>query len=461
MREVALDPRILGRRDEIVETWRAVCRIPSVAGDHEAIAQAADWIQARLARLTDRIERYEIPGYGPVIAGFLPGRSDRTLLIYNHYDVQPAGDPARWTSDPFGAEVRDGAVWARGACDDKADVAGRLASLEFWIEDCGGDLPFGVVYLADPCEEIGSPGLDTVLSEHREALRADACLWESYLREEDGSPALGFGCRGSLEVELGLELLAADQHPSYAAVLRSAPLEMMSAISSLHDEQGRITVPGFLDDALRPDRAARARAARVAVPSASIARTGVDPHPAVDPDVLSERFIFSPAMSLSGFGIDEAVRQSIPARCTARVRFSLVPGMTPERSLAALRAHLAGQAPDITVEVIRAMEPAFSPVDSPFARAVAGAARSAFGAEPVIYDVMTGAGPGALILKHLGAPVISPTGTLRPDGNMHGYDEHGSIDDHLHHVQFTLEVLRELERQGFADEAIQDERTAV
>ena len=83
----------------------------------------------------------------------------------------------------------------------------------------------------------------------------------------------------------------------------------------------------------------------------------------------------------------------------------------------------------------------------------ADAAAQAYGKEPVIYDIMTGAGPGAIFLKYLGAPIASPTGTLRPDGNMHGYNEHGALDDYLTHVNFTLTLLRELEAHGFGDHA--------
>ncbi|MDF2917736.1 MAG: hypothetical protein K0S70_1953 [Microbacterium sp.] len=416
---MARDPRIDDRADEIVASWRELCRFPTVAGRLDAIAAAADWIEERLAPLMDRVVRYDIPGYGPVVVGFRAGASDASLLLYNHYDVQPEGDPSRWTSPPYAAEIRDGAMYARGACDDKADVAGRLASLRLWIEDHDGQTPFGVIYLAD--------------------------------REEDGRPAVGFGCRGSLEIELSLDILAAAQHPSYSSILRSAPLELMAAISSMRTDDGRIAVAGVRDEAIVPDERARRRTADITLPGASIARDGVTPYlPGTDSE-LSTRFVFEPSMSLSGFDLDDGVRQSIPASASARVRLGLVPGMQPERVVDAVRAHLFARHPDISVSVIRALAPAYSPVESAFGEAVVRAAGHAFGADAVVYDVMTGAGPGALFLEHLGAPIISPTGTLRPAGNMHGYDEHGYVEDFLDHVQFTLDVLRELERSGFAD----------
>ena len=160
-----VDPRILARREEHVADWQAFCRIPTIAGDLEAIETAATWLEQRLEPLMDSVVRYDIPEYGPVVVGFRRGLSERTLLLYNHYDVQPDGDPAQWVSGAFDAEIRDGAMYARGACDDKADVTSRLAALELWQEEHPEGLPFSIIYMADPCEEIGSPGLDTVLAE--------------------------------------------------------------------------------------------------------------------------------------------------------------------------------------------------------------------------------------------------------------------------------------------------------
>ena len=132
------------------------------------------------------------------------------------------------------------------------------------------------------------------------------------------------------------------------------------------------------------------------------------------------------------------------------MRFGLVPGMDPRACFDTLKTHFSSTAPDIQIELIRTMQPAFSPVDTPFAVSVLEAATKAFEAEPVIYDVMTGSGPGAFFLEHLGAPLISPTGTLRPEGNMHGYNEHGYLEDYLTHIQFTLDLLNNLEANGFA-----------
>lgn len=447
-----MDPRILEQRDNIVDRWRTVCRFASAANNLPEIQQTAQWLKNQLSSLFSEVGTIPVPGYGPVVYGIERGRSSKTLMLYNHYDVQSAGDERQWIHPPYESQVHDGIMYARGACDDKADVAGRLDSFRLWKEEHGGELPYTVIYFADPCEEIGSPGLENVLRDHVDLFRSDACLWESYLREEDGSPSIGFGCRGSLSVRISVRVLKDGIHPSYSTVVRSAPLEVMKIVASLTTEDGLVAVPGMRELAITASPAALQRLQRIGVPSESLRlNAAINPNPAVSMDELRRRFIFEPGMSLASYDMDSSSVRSIPPVCSAQVRFSLVPGMDPQRCLELIRAYASRQNPDAIVEPVDIIEPAYSSPDSCFGQSITNAAQSAYGKSPVIYDIMTGAGPGAMFLKYLGAPIASPTGTLRPDGNMHGYNEHGAVEDFLIHVNFTLTLLRELESHGFGD----------
>lgn len=447
-----MDPRILEQRDDIVDRWRTVCRFASTANNLPEIQRTAQWLKNQLSSLFSEIGTIPVPGYGPVVYGIERGRSSKTLMLYNHYDVQSAGDERQWIHPPYESQVHDGVMYARGACDDKADVAGRLDSYRLWKEEHGGELPYTVIYFADPCEEIGSPGLENVLRDHADLFRSDACLWESYLREEDGSPSIGFGCRGSLSVRISVRALKDGIHPSYSTVVRSAPLEVMKIVASLTTEDGLVAVPGMRELAITASPSALQRLQRIGVPSESLRlNAATNPNPAVSMDELRRRFIFEPGMSLASYDMDSSSVRSIPPACSAQVRFSLVPGMDPQRCLELIRAYVNRQNPDVIVEPVDIIDPAYSSPDSCFGQSIINAAQSAYGKPPVIYDIMTGAGPGAMFLKYLGAPIASPTGTLRPDGNMHGYNEHGAVEDFLTHVNFTLTLLRELESHGFDD----------
>jgi acetylornithine deacetylase/succinyl-diaminopimelate desuccinylase-like protein len=439
-----------GARERFVEEWRDLCRIPSVSGSGAPIAAAADWIEERLTPLFDEVRRIEIPDQGPLLVAELRGTGPQRLLLYTHYDVQPAGDEAAWSSPPFAAELRDGAVWARGACDDKADVTARIQALEAWRSTFDGPPPFTIILLADPAEEIGSPGLAEVFAAHADELRGDACLWESFLRDADGRPGIGFGCRGNLEVRLDLRLLKSDQHTAFASVVRSAPLELMRAVASLTDGQGEITIEGFHEGARTPTPEQVATAAQIPLPRDAVTRPGegVDPFWSDDEADLRQRLVFAPSMSVAQMLVGADGVGAVPAEASVTLRFSLVPDQEPERALAAVRAHLVAEGfGDVEVTPGRAILPAASPLDTPFAQATIAAAADVFG-EPVVYPVLIGAGPGRIVLDHLGAPVVSPAGTLRPDGNMHGPDEHGAVEDYLDHVRFTARLFERLAASG-------------
>jgi acetylornithine deacetylase/succinyl-diaminopimelate desuccinylase-like protein len=129
-----------------------------------------------------------------------------------------------------------------------------------------GPPPFTIVFLSDPAEEIGSPGLAEALAANADSLRADACLWESFLRDADGRPGIGFGCRGHLEARLRLRPLRADQHSAFASIVRSAPLELMRAVASMTDAQGTVVIDGFHDEVRTPTAAQLEAVARSRCP---------------------------------------------------------------------------------------------------------------------------------------------------------------------------------------------------
>ena len=182
-----------------------------MSGEREAVEEMAAWVEERVGRRFDRVVVDRTPDDVPVVLAELTGEGPGRLLIYTHYDVVPAGDPAAWESDPFAAELRDGAVYARGTCDDKADITSRLQAIDYWLDANGGQPPFTVLWICEGAEEIGSPGLREVLERHADWLAATDCLWESFVRRADGRPEIALGCRGVLAAELSVQLLETDQ----------------------------------------------------------------------------------------------------------------------------------------------------------------------------------------------------------------------------------------------------------
>jgi acetylornithine deacetylase/succinyl-diaminopimelate desuccinylase-like protein len=431
----------------LVEEWREACRIPSVTGSGSpALAQMADWVAGRVQRRFDRVVVEPVDGQPPVVLGELRGNGPGRLLVYSHYDVQPPGDRAAWSVDPFAAELRDGAVYARGTCDDKADVTARLQALELWLESLDGDPPpFTVLWVCEGAEEVGSPGLGQALARHADWLSAPDCLWESFVRRADGRPEIAFGCRGLLVVGLRVRHLAADQHAAFSPVLRSAPATLARALASLADEQGNVLVEGFQDDVGRPDEQALEWTRGIDPPGDGI--------PGLGREELARRLVFTPTANISALAAGDPASGAtvVPAEASAQVDFHLVPGQEPEDVLRKLRAHLGARGfDDVEIDVRNELRPVAGDLGSPLALAAIEAAREVYG-EPVVYPQLPGAGPGRVLLETLGARIVSPAGTTRLASGIHSADEHGGVDDYLDHVRFTVRLLERFAQAQSAD----------
>jgi acetylornithine deacetylase/succinyl-diaminopimelate desuccinylase-like protein len=433
--------------DALVEEWREACRIPSVSGDVPAATQMADWVERRLERTFDRVRRVEVPGYAPTLVATLEGESPRRLLVYTHYDVQPAGDEALWSSPPFAAEIVAGAVVARGTCDDKADITARLQALDRWVADCGGRPPYTIVWLCEGAEEVGSPGLEDVLVAHRDELAADWCLWESFIRGADGRPEIAFGCRGIVLLELAVRTLTGDQHAAFSPVFRSAAVELSHALASLVDVRGNVLVPGFSDGLAEYTDAEREAGETVSPPGAEAGVDGAGPWLAGYTErELADRLLYTPTINVSSISAGDALTGTsvVTASARAHVDIHLVPDQEPDRVVELVRAHLDQRGfghVELTVRGTR--RPARSPIDTPLGRAAIAAARETMG-EPVVYPQLPGAGPARAILDLLGATTVSPAGTTRLASGIHAPNEQGTIADYLDHVRFSQRLFERL-----------------
>jgi acetylornithine deacetylase/succinyl-diaminopimelate desuccinylase-like protein len=435
--------------DRLVGEWREACRIPSVSGDREPVEQMAAWVEERVRRRFDRVVVERTPDDVPVVLGELTGTGPGRVVVYTHYDVQPAGDLAAWDSDPFGAELRDGAVWARGTCDDKADVTARLQAIDYWLDANDGAAPVTLLWVCEGAEEVGSPGLAEVLARHAGWLSASDCLWESFVRRDDGRPEVAFGCRGLVSAELRVRHLEHDQHAAFSPVLRSSAWTLTRALASLVDDDGEIAIAGFRDAVAEPAPAALEAARALVPPGETLGPGGRSGWlPGFSAEELALRLSYTPTVNVSALGAGDPGSETtvVPAAATARVDLHLVPDQEPDEVVRLLRAHLDAHGfEDVELRVGTTLRPASGVLGTPLANAALAAAAAVYG-EPVVYPQLPGAGPARVMLDVLGATTVSPAGTTRPASGLHAPNEHGAVEDYLDHVRFSLRLLEELSR---------------
>src|SRR5689334_797277 len=227
------------------------CRLESVAAQNRMMNETADWVETLLKETGFQTRQLEVDGAPNYVFGTMNGQSDFTLLLYNHYDVQPETPIELWDSPPFEATEVDGKLVARGICDNKAELIARICALRA-ILAADGVLPINIKWIVEGEEEIGSPHFEALTKQFGDLLKADGTLWEGGGFNERDQAALAVGFRGMLYVEYSVEVMKSDAHSGSAHALPSAAWRLVKALASLKDENGRVLIPGFYDDVREP-----------------------------------------------------------------------------------------------------------------------------------------------------------------------------------------------------------------
>ncbi len=430
-------------------------RIPSVSArsEHrEDVRRAADWVGRHLRATGFETEVVDTPGH-PVVLGEWKkaGPGAPTLLIYGHYDVQPAEPLDLWTSPPFEPEIRDGRLYARGATDDKGQLYLHLKALEL-LMGSEGRLPVNVVVVAEGEEEIGSPSLLPFLRDYRDRLDCDAVIISDSQMFAPGVPSLLSSLRGLAYVEIHVQGARSDLHSgAYGGAVPNAATVLARLLASLHDADGRVAIPGFYDRVAHWD--AEARAAIGGLPFDEEGFREETGAPGLQGEAgygTLERLWIRPTCEVNGLlsgYTGEGAKTVLPARAMAKVSFRLVPDQDPDEIPALLRRHLQAVAPpQVRVEVreLHHGRPWRGAPEGPVFEAARRALTRSFGREPVL----TGEGGSIPIVsdfeKVLGAPVLL-LGFGLPGSNLHAPDE-WFPDAHLEKgIETLLYLYEELE----------------
>ncbi len=414
---------------ELIEFLRipSVSTLPEHKGD---VQRAAEWVADYLRRAgLDHVAVIPTAGHPLVYADWLHAADQPTVLIYGHYDVQPADPLAAWHSPPFEPTVRDGNIYARGAADDKGQVYIHLRAVAGLLAE--GGLPVNVRFLIEGEEEVGSAGLTAYIQANPTAPACDAVLISDTPMFAPGRPTITTGLRGAVFTELTVETGRQDVHSGlYGGAAPNAIGILCGIIAGLTDAAGRVTLPGYYD-AVRSLTAAE-RESWAALPfDAEAYREAEIGAPTLLPDAefsILERVWGRPTFDVNGIegGYSGAGSKAIiPARAQAKLSFRLVPDQDPTAVIAALRAHVAELCPpSATVHwgETHGAPAVLLATDSPAMQAARAALAETFGCEPVLTR-MGGSVPIVLLFQMvLHAPCIM-LGFGLPDDNLHAPNE--------------------------------------
>jgi acetylornithine deacetylase/succinyl-diaminopimelate desuccinylase-like protein len=428
-----------------------LCRQPSIAAQGIGIAAMADLVEGLLRETGFTTQRLTVPDAPPLIFGELRGRSPYTLLLYDHYDVQPPEPLELWQSPPFEPTERDGKLYARGTSDDKGEIAARLAAIRA-LRAAEGELPITLKWMIEGEEEIGSPHFEEIIAPHADLLRADGCLWEGSGFDPSGRPNMVMGTKGLLYIELEVDGIARDAHSGMATILPSAAWRLVQALALLRTPAGDVRIGGFYDDVLALTEAEKAAiAAQDDMDDELKSIYGIERFvDGLEGAKLRERGNAMPTCNIAGLlsGYTAAgVKTVLPAHAMAKLDFRLVPDQDPHDIVAKLRRHLeANGFGDIRVNVLGASGPVKTPLDDPFAARVTALAEQFSGRPPSITPITGGTLPflGAL-RKLVNVPGLSAPGDPVYWANgAHSPNEHVRLEDLDRAVRFNCHLFRNI-----------------
>ncbi len=434
-----------GNLEQSLDELKEILRIPSVAAKGEHMDEAAEWFAKHLEAIKMEVTLHKTSGQ-PVVTGYLDNGADKTLMFYDHYDVQPAEPFDLWDSPPFEPAIRDGRLYGRGVADNKGDAVSRIWAIKAF-QDTSTDIPVNIKFIIEGEEEVGSPTLPEFVKKNSDFLKADGGIWEFGGAGIDGRQEAWLGLKGLLYVQLEVERLQMDAHSGYACILPSAPYRLVWALSSLKDVNGRILIDGFYDDLKGLTETEKDVIAKIDLhEDMTCDHYGITQFVnGLAGDGLKEAFYNAPTCNIAGLGSGwqgTGSKTVLPAKAMAKLDFRLVENMHPEDIREKLRAHLDRHGfTDVTIAWHDGYPPAKTPTDHPFVSFVNDANQKVFGHNLTIHVTSPGSGPLYLFKDHV--PMVS-IGVGDYDSRAHSPNESILIENYrlgMHRIAVLIDMM--------------------
>jgi acetylornithine deacetylase/succinyl-diaminopimelate desuccinylase-like protein len=443
---------------QFLEQLKAWIRIPSVSTlpEHTGdVTAAAEWLANDLRRIgMNGVEVVETEGHPVVYAEWLgAGPNAPTVLIYGHYDVQPAEVENGWHSAPFEPTERDGKLYARGASDDKGQAFAQVKAVESLL--AGGNAPVNIKLIVEGEEEMGSPHLGRFVAENAARLAADVCVISDTAILTREQPSVIYALRGLIYMEVHVTGPSRDLHSGiYGGTVHNPAQALCEIIASLHNPDGSINIPGFYDDVLTLSESERGELSKTNWTEDHWRESTGAPMPWGEPGyTFRERTGARPTLEvnglLSGF-TGEGSKTVLPAKAMAKISCRLVANQSAQKMYTLVRDHIAHITPPTVRSEVRLLnegEPAFVDLNTPAVKAAIAAYERGWGQPPVFMREGGSIPVVADFQRILKLPVILMGFGLDTDG-AHGPDEHFHIDMFHKGIDTAIYFLQEVGAQG-------------
>ena len=446
-------------RGDFEEQLKSLIRIESISAqpDHDSdTRRAATFVRDDLAAMGLKTELIETKKHPIVYSEWLGAAGKPTILIYGHYDVQPAEPLEPWLSPPFEPTVRDGNLYARGATDDKGQMFTHLKAVEAWLKTTG-KLPVNVKFLIEGEEEVGGASLEAYVPANKQKLACDFAVISDSSQFGPGQPAITYGLKGLAYFELLVQGANRDLHSGTYGGAVANPLNVLATIlASLKGPDGKVQIAGFYDRVKPLEDWERAEFAKLAFSESEFqADLRVSSLEGEAGYTTLERKWARPTCDINGiFGgyAGPGPKTVLPYKGGAKLSFRLVPDQDPQTVARQFKDHVAKVCPPgVTYEIIshHGAPAVLVDIDTPGVKAAVHAIEASFGNKPVFIREGGSIPVVGLIKQHLGVDTLL-LGWGQNDDNLHGPNEKFSLADFHRGIKSSAHLLDELAKESIS-----------
>ncbi len=420
--------------DELISDLQTLIRQPSVSAKNEGIEECAKLVQKLLKKSGIKSEILRLKkGVAPIVYGEIKSKQNptKTLMFYNHYDVQPAEPFDLWDDPPFSGTRRGNKIFGRGATDDKGELITRIKSVEAYLKSTG-DVPCNIKFVIEGEEETGSAHIENYLKKYKKKFSCDAVIWEFGYVDAKDRPIIGLGMKGLLFVELSVKESIRDVHSSLAVLIKNPAWRLIEAVKTLRNTDGKILIKDWYKEVTPFSKNdleliknepfdENMFKKEFGVKSFVGNKKGMDAKKALVGGATCNIAGF-----VSGYTGDGA-KTVLPGYALVKIDFRLIPKMDPKKQVLRLKNHLKSKGfADIGIKVFHGEAAARTNSSNPFVSVVKDAADKSFG-KSILNVSHAGTGPMYPFVDILNAPCIS-IGSTYMFSRIHSPNEFARVD---------------------------------
>ena len=420
--------------NSLISDLQLLIQQPSVSAKNEGIKKCANLVQKILKKSGIKSEILRIGAdIAPIVYGEVKSKTNphKTLLFYNHYDVQPAEPFDLWDDPPFSGTIKGNKIYGRGSSDDKGELITRIKAVESFLK-INGDVPCNIKFVIEGEEETGSAHIEQYLKKFKNKFSCDGVIWEFGYVDSKNRPIVGLGMKGLLFVELSVKEAKRDAHSSLAVIIKNPAWRLIQAVNTLRNSNGKILIKDWYKE-VKPFSKTDLKLLSIESFDADSFRKefGIKEFVGNKKGLeVKKALAGDPTCNIAGFvsGYTGAGAKTVlPSEALVKIDFRLVPEMDPKKQVVRLKKHLKSKGfDDIKIKVFHGEAAARTSPSDPFVTKVKQSADESFG-KSIVNVSNAGTGPMHSFVKILNAPCIS-IGSTYIFSRIHSPNEFARID---------------------------------